>query len=267
MKKLPLILILFATLLSGFPSLSFAFFPENTGHPKSAFESIRFGEFHNDSLHRIDFRYADRKRGIKPFIVPAVLIAGGTVFNYSDLKYDAQEWVWKNHNYQGSADDYLRFGPVVGLYALNALGVKAQNNIGNQSAILFKSLLLNTVITKSLKNIFDEKRPTGDPGSFPSGHTSLVFAAAQVIHHEYGENSVWYSIGAYSCATAVGAMRFAKGGHWFPDVLAGAGIGMISTELVYLTHQYKWDWQHMKRLDIFPFSIGRQKGLTLVYTF
>ena len=156
MKKLSVILILFVTLLSGFPSLSFAFFPEKSGHPKPAFESVRFGEFHNDSLHRIDFRYADRKRGIKPLIIPAVLIAGGTVFNYSDQKYDAQEWVWKNHNYQGSADDYLRFGPVAGLYALNALGVKAQNNIGNQSAILVKSLLLNTVITRSLK-IFSQK--------------------------------------------------------------------------------------------------------------
>jgi hypothetical protein len=28
--------------------------------------------------------------------------------------------------------------------------------------------------------------------------------------------------------------------HWVCDVLAGAGIGILSTNLVYLTHQGKW---------------------------
>jgi len=250
-----------------FSRYALATVPEKFVSSETPLNSIRFSEFANDSIHRLDFRYSDRKRGLKPFIAPAVLITGGTILNYSDVKYDIQEWVSKHHSYQGAADDYLRFGPVAGLYTLNALGVKAKNNIGNQSALLFKSVLLNTIITKSLKKAFDEKRPTGDPDSFPSGHTSLAFATAQVIHHEYGENSIWYSVGAYSCAATVGAMRIAKGAHWASDVLAGAGIGMLSTELVYLTHQYKWDWAHMKRLDIFPFSVGPQKGLTLVYTF
>jgi membrane-associated phospholipid phosphatase len=62
-------------------------------------------------------------------------------------------------------------------------------------------------------------------------------------------------------------MRVAKNAHWISDILAGAGIGMLSTELVYLTHQYKWDNEHIRNLDIFPFHIGRQKGVTLVYTF
>jgi hypothetical protein len=47
----------------------------------------------------------------------------------------------------------------------------------------------------------------------------------------------------------------------------GAGIGIFSTELVYLTHQYKWDNEHLKRLDIFPFQLGNQKGVTVVYNF
>ena len=87
------------------------------------------------------------------------------------------------------------------------------------------------------------------------------------MHHEYGDKSIWYSIGAYSCATAVGMLRVAGNAHWISDVFAGAGFGMLSTELVYLTHQYKWDKEHLRRMDIFPWSNQKQKGVALVYTF
>ena len=51
--------------------------------------------------------------------------------------------------------------------------------------------------------------------------------------------SIWYAIGGYTTATAVGALRILNK-HWLPDVLAGAGIGILSTNLVYLTHQHRW---------------------------
>ncbi|MDX8339315.1 phosphatase PAP2 family protein [Draconibacterium sp. IB214405] len=223
--------------------------------------------FHNDSIHRIDFCYADKQRGFKPFIAPSILITGGTILHFSDWKYDIDQWRWEHFNYTGDLDDYLRFAPIVAVYSLNALGIKGKNNIGNQTAILGKSMLLTTIITKSLKSILDVERPTGEGGSMPSGHTAITFAAAQWMHREYGELSPWYSIGAYACATSVGVMRVAKGGHWASDVLVGAGVGMISTELIYLTHQYKWDSEHLKNLDIFPFKTGEQKGLALIYTF
>lgn len=240
--------------------------PLNIQSISSTFSHNEFN-FHSDSIHKLNFKYADRKRGIKPFIAPALLIAGGSFLINSDFKYDINEWRYEHFNYRGSLDDYLRFGPMVAVYSLNALGVKGKNNVGNQSAILLKSALINTFIVQLLKDWTKVERPTGERNSFPSGHTSLVFGMAQWMHHEYGEQSVWYSVGAYSCAVTVGIMRVAKGGHWAPDVLAGAGIGMLTTELVYLTHQYKWDWQHIRNFDIFPFSIGQQKGLTLVYTF
>lgn len=223
--------------------------------------------FHNDSIHQLNFRYADRERGFKPFIAPVVLIASGTAFHFSDAKYDLNGWVGDKFSYSGNADDYLRFAPLAAVYGLNALGVKGKNNFGNVTAIAVKSLLLNDLLTYTLKRSVDSERPNGTPHSFPSGHTSLAFAMAQIIHHEYGEQSIWYSVGAYSCAATVGFMRIAKGAHWASDVLVGAGIGMLSTELVYLTHQYKWDWEHVKHFDVFPFSIGQQKGLTVVYTF
>lgn len=236
-------------------------------HPLFMPAKADYYSLHSDSVHQFNFSYADKKRGITPFIAPAVLIAGGTILHFSDWKYDIDQWRWNNFNYTGDVDDYLRFAPIASVYMLNAVGVKGKNNLGNQTAILAKSMLLTTLITKGLKSTLDVKRPTGDSGSMPSGHTSIAFTAAHWMHREYGEISAWYSIGAYACAVTTGIMRVAKGGHWASDVLVGAGIGILATEFIYLTHQYKWQRKHLKTLNIFPFKTGRQKGLALVYRF
>lgn len=223
---------------------------------------------HNDSIHRLDFRYKDRKRGIKPFIAPTLLIATGTVLHFStDAKENFRDWAQENFAYSGSVDDYLQYAPGIAVYALNAFGVKGKNNFGNRTAIVVKSLLLNELIVSNLKVWVNEERPNGGEHSFPSGHTSTAFVLAQFMHHEFGDRSVWYSIGAYTCATTVGIMRVAKNAHWISDVVAGAGFGMLSTELVYLTHLYKWDNEHIKKFDIFPWRSNKQSGLTMVYSF
>ena len=224
--------------------------------------------FHIDSIHHPDFRYNDNKRGIKPYIAPVLLISAGTVLHFStETKVNFQDWVQENTSYTGHLEDYLEYAPLAVVYGLNAVGVKGKNKFGNRTAIVIKSLVLNDLMVSSLKTWVGEKRPSGGSRSFPSGHTSVAFALAQFMHHEYGEKSVWFSIGAYSCASAVGMMRIAGNAHWISDVTAGAGFGMLSTELVYLTHQYKWDKEHLRRLDIFPWSNQKQKGVALVYTF
>lgn len=224
--------------------------------------------FHSDSIHKLNFQYKDKRRGIKPFIAPALLITAGTAFHFStDAKVNFQDWMQTNFAYSGHVDDYIQYAPGIAVYALNALGVKGKNNFGNRTAIVIKTLLINDLMVSNLKSWVGSERPNGDPRSFPSGHTSVAFAMAQIMHNEFGDRSIWYSIGAYSCATTVGLMRVAKNAHWFSDVLTGAGFGMLSTELVYLTHLYKWDNEHIKNLDIFPWRNNRQSGVTFVYTF
>ncbi len=238
-------------------TLAYKFSSEKTGHT-----------FNSDTVHKLNFRYADKRRGLRPFIAPVFLISAGTAIHFStDAKENFQDWVQSNFAYTGSADDYLQYAPLAAVYTLNVFGVKGKNNFGNTTALALKSFLLNDIIVSGLKTWTNETRPNGDARSFPSGHTSVAFAMAQIMHKEFGERSVWFSIGAYSCATAVGVMRVAKNAHWVSDVLAGAGIGMLSTELVYLTHLYKWDCEHIRNFDIFPFKVGKQKGLTLVYNF
>lgn len=224
--------------------------------------------FHSDSVHLLNLRYADKQRGLKPWIAPAVLVTSGTVVHFMpDFKKGVRDFMQENLAYHGRLDDFAQYAPLAAVYLLNLSGVKAKNNFGNRSAIALKSILLSSTITYRLKVWVNETRPSGDIHSFPSGHTSTAFTFAQFMHREYGDLSPWYSVGAYSGATVVGLMRMAKNVHWFSDILMGAGVGIFSTELVYLTHQYKWDNEHLKRLDIFPFQTGNQKGVSLVYSF
>lgn len=225
-------------------------------------------EFHNDSIHRLNFSYPDKKRGIKPFIAPTLLIAAGTTFHFStDAKYNFQNWTSSNFSFSVSIDDYIQYAPLAAVYSLNLFGIQGENNFGNRTALALKSILLNDFIVSHVKRWTGSQRPDGGMRSFPSGHTSVAFALAHFMHHEYRDRSIWYSVGAYSTAATVGVLRIAKNKHWISDVMAGAGFGMLSTELVYLTHLYKWDNEHIRNFDIFPFSIGNQKGITLIYNF
>jgi membrane-associated phospholipid phosphatase len=223
---------------------------------------------HPDSIHNFNFRYPDGKKGIKPFIAPALLISGGTAFHFmTETKENINDYFQDNFRYTGEFDDYAQYAPLAAVYALKAIGIRGENNFGNTTAIAVKSFLLNSLITDRLKYLTNVERPGGELRSFPSGHTSKAFCLAHLMHREYGSSNIWYSIGAYSCAATVGVLRLAKGAHWLSDVFAGAGIGIISTELVLLTHQYKWDNEHLKRFKLCHFQIGRHNKITISYNF
>ena len=177
-------------------------------------------------------------------IAPALFIAAGvsTLDGDNDDNYEIQEE--RNRyipNFRYRADDYLQHSPIVIVYGLNWLGVEGKNDFANRTAILIKSEMMVAILTFSLKRITAVPRPdTKELTSLPSGHTAQAFAAATFMAREYGHKSIWYSIGAYTVATGVGAMRIMNNRHWISDVMVGAGIGILSTNLAYLTHQYRW---------------------------
>ena len=67
--------------------------------------------------------------------------------------------------------------------------------------------------------------------SFPSGHTTVAFAAATVFAMEY-RNRPWVPIIAYTAATLIGLSRITENKHWATDVLAGAALGYLTGRLV-----------------------------------
>jgi membrane-associated phospholipid phosphatase len=194
-----------------------------------------------------------RSRAFQNAVAAPVFLttAGMIVFTDNDvldrfqLEEERNEWIPK---FRHHADDYLQYSPIAIAYGLDALGIKSKNDFANRTAMLLKAELMVGVSVYTLKRITAVPRPdTGQRTSFPSGHTAQAFAAATFMAKEYGGKSIFYTIGAYSLATGIGAMRVMNNRHWASDVLVGAGIGILSTNLVYLTHQYKWGKNHHRK--------------------
>jgi membrane-associated phospholipid phosphatase len=169
-------------------------------------------------------------------------------------------------NFQTKVDDYLMHAPIALVYGLNIAGIKGKHDFRNRTLLLVKSEAIMLALTYSFKSLTNVRRPDDtDVESFPSGHTAQAFATATFMAKEYKDQSVWYAVGAYGIATTVGAMRILNNRHWVSDVLAGAGIGILSTNLAYLTHRYKWK-NKPSQLTVVP-SYASGPALYVSYTF
>lgn len=90
------------------------------------------------------------------------------------------------------------------------------------------------VLVNGIKYSTNIERPDGSKkNSFPSRHTALAFANATFLDKEYGLLNTGYSIAGYETATMTGVGRGLNNKHWASDVFAGAGIGILSTQLAY----------------------------------
>ncbi|MBX0331923.1 phosphatase PAP2 family protein [Pontibacter sp. HSC-14F20] len=170
-------------------------------------------------------------------------------------------------------DDYLYQMPVALTVGLNLAGVKGEHHYAEQALLLGMSHFLNRVLTNNLKTISSINRPDGSSDdAFPSAHTSKAFAYATFFHREYGSRSIWYSVAGYSVATATGALRILNDRHWLSDVLAGAGIGILSTEIVYQVYpklqqiiDQSFHRKQQNQVIFMPYYSGGAGGIALVW--
>lgn len=138
-------------------------------------------------------------------------------------------------NFHSPADDYTQFATFALSSGLKLAGVKGRSNWYRYAVSSALAYGIMAACVNSLKYSVKELRPDkSSRNSFPSGHTATAFASATILHKEYGmTRSPWYSVAGYGIATATGIMRVLNNRHWVSDVIAGAGIGILSTELAY----------------------------------
>lgn len=176
--------------------------------------------------------------------VPAAMIGYGLIAlnnpTLRDLNATTKAELKEDHpTFRTHIDNYLQYAPVAAVYILNAAGVHGKHNLRDRTIILGISAILTAGTVEGVKHWTHEERPDGsDFLSFPSGHTATAFAAAEFLRQEYKDVSPWYGVAGYLAATTTGALRMYNNKHWLSDVVAGAGVGMLSTKAAYW--MYPW---------------------------
>ena len=158
----------------------------------------------------------------------------------------------KSFRFKTGIDDYSQFfGPVV-TTGLKIAGVEGRSDWGRYLASTAMSYGIMAAFVNGIKYTAKEMRPDGSTAnSWPSGHTATAFVGATLLHKEYGmTRSPWYSVAGYTVATATGVMRVLNNRHWVSDVLSGAGIGIMSTELAYAFSDLLFKGKGLLRGDI-----------------
>lgn len=232
-----------------------------------------------DTISPADMRIIPTSR--RPFplrmlVIPATLITYGvTSLENHELKSvneEIREELWDERPHrQIRLDNYLQFAPAAAVYGLNALGIKGAHNLRDRTIIYGLSTAIMASSVYATKHLSRQWRPDiSDNFSFPSGHTATAFAAAEFLRKEYWRVSPWYGIAGYVAAATTGYLRMYNNKHWLSDVVAGAGIGILSTDLAYYLYP------SVKKLfvkekgsvtAIAPFYQQGAVGLSLVHHF
>lgn len=221
-----------------------------------------------DNTHQFKF---------KQLIIPTALIGYGVIGIESDqlklFNTQIRDEVKEDIDEKVTIDDFSQYAPALSVYGLNALGIKGKHNFKDRTIILGTSYLIISASVLSLKSITQVERPDGSGfNSFPSGHTATAFAGAEFLWQEYKDVSIWYGISGYIIATGTGAFRIYNDKHWLTDVVAGAGIGILSTKVAYWINPWIQEKifkskEKNSMSAIAPFYNGKQLGVGFIKTF
>ena len=173
-------------------------------------------------------------------------------------------------DFKTGIDDYTQFfGPAM-VVGLKLGGYEGRSDWPRLLASAAASYAIMAGIVNGIKYSAKEMRPDGSTAnSWPSGHTATAFVGASLLHKEYGlTRSPWWSVAGYGVATATGVMRVLNNRHWISDVMSGAGIGIMSTELGYALCDLMFKGKGLLRNDLLMdsekpsfFSISMGVGL------
>ena len=155
-------------------------------------------------------------------------------------------------DFKTGIDDYTQFfGPAM-VIGLKLGGYEGRSDWPRLLASAAMSYGIMAGLVNGIKYTAKEMRPDGSTAnSWPSGHTATAFVGASLLHKEYGlTRSPWWSVAGYGVATATGVMRVLNNRHWISDVMSGAGIGIMSTELGYALCDLMFKQKGLLRNDL-----------------
>ncbi|MCX6268322.1 MAG: phosphatase PAP2 family protein [Bacteroidetes bacterium] len=198
-----------------------------------------------------------------------------------------QQFYYHNSSVFISKTSYYFFSPLgsglIGIPALGifyASGVIWKNKKAKETGLKgIEAYVITVVLTNVIKQVAHRHRPYQDNppdphqwdgpfswggaygtfgyNSFPSGHSSAVFAIATVIGLEYW-NTKWVPMVSFGLAGFTALYRLAVNDHWASDVLFGSALGFAVGSMVFFNAN--------KKVEVIPVS-STGIGATLIYHF
>lgn len=245
-------------------------------HNEAGRHSVPLSEM-TDSTHHRQTAMPGQSRPYKfrplRLIVPATLIGVGIIGLESDwMKYqnrEIREEIQENIDSRITLDDFTQYAPTAAAYGLKLCGINGRHGYGGLTVISGTAYALMGTAVYAMKNLTKVERPDGSArNSFPSGHTATAFMGAELLRREYWNVSPWIGIAGYAVAAGTGFFRMYNNRHWLTDVIAGAGIGMLSVQAAYWLYPVMSGiFRHQRNTGstcISPYVSAESKGLTCV---
>lgn len=207
---------------------------------------------------------------------PAVLIGVGIIGLESDwLKghnTSTRDELQEHSRGRMTLDDVTQYVPMAANYGLRLCGVKGIHGYGDLTIILGTSYALMSSTVSIMKGVTRVERPDGSArNSFPSGHTATAFLGAELLRREYWDVSPWIGVAGYAVAAGTGFFRMYNNRHWLTDVIAGAGVGILSVQAGYWLYpviaRTFFKRQYLKNAFISPYVAKESKGVCLSIRF
>lgn len=225
MKKI-LAVFLIVSLLTG--PLAFAGQEEKSKEWESNSSSAEEWTFHTLPRHiGNDFKYTFWNGYHLLFLAAGA----GAVVGIHQADQDIKEAFQPERPFGSTFDNAMNWGfhpLVLGGAALIAVGgakLAHADKAALTAGTMLEALVITESLTVGLQYTTRRGRPDGSGStSFPSGHTSGVFALATVAEVFYGP---WVGIPSYAIASLVGISRIDKNKHVASDVAAGALLGTL----------------------------------------
>ena len=218
------------------------FFSTITGYSQSGFSNIsddRFSDINHWTTSYPRHVLDGAENGFLKNESPYKLIAGASAIiilsNYDqDLKVRFLNKPFFSNDLSRQADNFGKtfgWGYFAGAGFITLESIISKNNRAqyfSKMELMLESIAVTQAITQTLKMTVKRERPNqSDSHSFPSGHSSSVFALATSLNSIYG-----WKVGmpAFVCASIVGAQRISSSSHYLTDVATGALIGYLVAE-------------------------------------
>jgi membrane-associated phospholipid phosphatase len=130
----------------------------------------------------------------------------------------------------------LQWAPSAAVYGLDAMGVGMRHRFREHLLLDAGSVVIAGGAGWVLRRLSAGMPGFGlrDGTEFPSGHTTNAFRGAELLRQELRSRSPVMSWAGYGMALLVAGLRMRHGQHQFSEVVAGAGLGVLSTKAVYL---------------------------------